>query len=292
VGFLIQQVLNGVMYGCTYSLIGIGFNLIFGVLNMINLAHGEVIMAGAFVGISLVLFLRAPLAVAFLGAMVAAALIGMLVERTCLRPLRRAHYMAPLLTTIGASIILLEVLIKLFSTEDRFFPNPFEFAQFRVWGLTVRVAYLITLLVSAALMLGLHLLISRTKLGRAIRAIAENGEAARLMGIPVDRLTSVTFGLASAIGGAAGVLIGVTSSIISATMGPELLLKGFVVIILGGLGSIPGAVIGGIVLGVVELVAVAYLPSLYRDFFSFGLLMAVLLIRPSGLFGSPVAERA
>ena len=290
--FLIQQLLNGVMYGCTYSLIGIGFNLIFGVLNMINLAHGEVIMAGAFVGISLVLFLHAPLVVAFLGAMVAAGLIGMLVERTCLRPLRRGHYMAPLLTTIGASIILLEVLIKLFSTEDRFFPNPFEFAQFRAWGLTVRVAYLITLLVSLALMVGLHLLISRTKLGRAIRAMAENAEAARLMGIPVDRLTSLTFGLASAIGGAAGVLIGITSSIIGTTMGPELLLKGFVVIILGGLGSIPGAAIGGVVLGVVELVTVAYLPSLYRDFFSFGLLMAVLLIRPSGLFGAQVAERA
>src|SRR5574337_788858 len=120
--FLFQQVLNGVMYGCTYALVGIGFNLIFGVLNMINLAHGEVIMAGAFVALGLVVVLHAPLVLGFLGAMVGAALIGMLVEWTCLRPVRHGHYMAPLLTTIGAGILILEVFIKVYSTDERFFP--------------------------------------------------------------------------------------------------------------------------------------------------------------------------
>ncbi len=280
------------MYGCTYALVGIGFNLVFGVMNMINLAHGEVIMAGAFIALALVVYLDAPLMVAGLAAAAACALIGMIVERTCLRPVRRAHYMAPLLTTIGASIVLLEIFIKIFSTDEWLFPTPFEFSQIKVSGLTIRVSYLITLGVSLALMVALHLWITRTRSGRAVRAIAENVDAARLMGINVNRLTSVTIALASALGAIAGVLVAVSSSIVSTTMGAEMLLKGFVVIVLGGLGSIPGAALGGVLLGIVEVVTVGYLPSLYRDFFSFGLLMVVLLVRPTGLMGKRVAERA
>jgi branched-chain amino acid transport system permease protein len=290
--FFLQQTLNGVMYGCTYALVGIGFNLVFGVLKMINLAHGQVIMAGAFVALALVTFLDAPLLLAAGAAAAACALIGIGIERACLRPVRRAHYMAPLLTTIGANIVILEIFIKLFSTEDRFFPTEFEFAQIRLSDITIRVPYLITLAVSLALMVGLHFWIRRTRTGRAVRAMAENSDAARLMGIDVDRLNSVTLALASALGGIAGVLVAVSSSIVSTTMGGELLLKGFVVIVLGGLGSIPGAALAGVLLGVVEVVTVAYLPSLYRDFFSFGLLMATLLLRPAGLMGTRVAERA
>ena len=290
--FLLQQILNGVMYGCTYALVGIGFNLVFGVMNTINLAHGETIMAGAFIALVLVVSLNTPLILAALMAALACAAIGMLIERTCLRPVRHAHYMAPLLTTLGASIVLLEIFIKIFSTEERLFPTQFEFAQVRIGGLTIRVSYLITLGASLVLMIALHLWITRTRTGRALRAVAENVDAARLMGIDVNRLTSLTFALASAIGCVAGVLVAVSSSLITPRIGSELLLKGFVVIILGGLGSIPGAVVGGILLGVVEVVTVAYLPSLYRDYFSFGLLMLILLLRPAGLAGKQVAERA
>ncbi len=290
--FLLQQILNGAMYGCTYALVGIGFNLVFGVMNTINLAHGETIMAGAFIALVLVVAFDAPLLVATLVAALACAVIGILIERLCVRPVRHAHYMAPLLTTLGASIVLLEVFIKIFSTEERLFPTDFEFAQLRIGELVVRVSYLITLGVSVALMLTLHLWINRTRTGRALRAMAENPEAARLMGIDVNRLASITFALASAIGCVAGILVAVSSNLISPTIGSEMLLKGFVVIILGGLGSIPGAVAGGILLGIVEVVTVAYFPSLYRDFFSFGLLMLMLLLRPAGLAGRQVAERA
>jgi branched-chain amino acid transport system permease protein len=290
--FLLQQILNGVMYGCTYALVGIGFNLVFGVMNTINLAHGETIMAGAFIALVLVVSLNMPLILAGLLAALACAAIGMLIERTCLRPVRNAHYMAPLLTTLGASIVLLEIFIKIFSTEEHLFPTLFEFAQVRIGDLTIRVPYLITLGVSVVLMIALHLWINRTRTGLALRALAENVDAARLMGINVNRLMSLTLALASAIGCVAGVLVAVSSSLITPRIGSELLLKGFVVIILGGLGSIPGAVAGGILLGVVEVVTVAYLPSLYRDYFSFGLLMLILLLRPAGLAGKQVAERA
>jgi branched-chain amino acid transport system permease protein len=290
--FLLQQILNGVMYGCTYALVGIGFNLVFGVMNTINLAHGETIMAGAFVALVLIVSLDMPLILAGLLAALACAAIGMFIERTCLRPVRNAHYMAPLLTTLGASIILLEIFIKIFSTEEQLFPTQFEFAQVRVGDLTIRVPYLITLGVSLVLMIALHLWIKRTRTGLALRALAENVDAARLMGISVNRLTSLTLALASAIGCVAGALVAISSSLITPRIGSELLLKGFVVIILGGLGSIPGAVVGGILLGVVEVVTVAYLPSLYRDYFSFGLLMLILLLRPAGLAGKQVAERA
>jgi branched-chain amino acid transport system permease protein len=290
--FLLQQILNGVMYGCTYALVGIGFNLVFGVMNTINLAHGETIMGGAFIALVLVVSLNMPLILAGLLAALACAAIGMLIERTCLRPVRNAHYMAPLLTTLGASIVLLEIFIKIFSTEEHLFPTQFEFAQVRIGDLTIRVPYLITLGVSVVLMIALHLWINRTRTGLALRALAENVDAARLMGINVNRLMSLTLGLASAIGCVAGVLVAVSSSLITPRIGSELLLKGFVVIILGGLGSITGAVAGGILLGVVEVVTVAYLPSLYRDYFSFGLLMLILLLRPAGLAGKQVAERA
>jgi branched-chain amino acid transport system permease protein len=290
--FLLQQILNGAMYGCTYALVGIGFNLVFGVMNMINLAYGEVIMAGAFIALALVVFLDTPLLLAGLAAAAACAVIGMIVEWTCLRPIRGAHYMAPLLTTIGASIVLLEIFIKIFSTEEWLFPTAFEFSQIKVAGLTVRVPYLIILGVSLTLMIALHFWITRTQNGRAVRAMAENVDAARLMGINVDALTSLTFALACALGAIAGVLIAISSSIVSTTLGSEMLLKGFVVIVLGGLGSIPGAALGGVLLGIVEGVTVAYLPSLYRDFFSFGLLMIMLMARPTGLMGKRIAERA
>jgi branched-chain amino acid transport system permease protein len=290
--FFVQQLLNGLMFGCTYALVGIGFNLIFGVMKLINLAHGQIIMAGAFIALALIVYYDVPLLLASLCAAVACGGIGLVIERICVRPVRHNDYMASLLTTIGAGIILQEVFIKLFSTEDRLFPTAFEFAQLKLAGFTLRVPYLITLAVSLVLMLGLHAWITRTRAGRAVRAMSENADAARLMGVNVDRLTCLTFALASAIGGIAGVLIAVSSSIISTTMGGEMLLKGFVVIILGGLGSIPGAALGGVLLGLVEVVTVAYLPSLYRDFFSFGLLMLMLICRPAGLLGVRLAERA
>jgi branched-chain amino acid transport system permease protein len=290
--FFVQQLLNGFMFGCTYALVGIGFNLIFGVMKLINLAHGQIIMAGAFIALTLIVYYDVSLLLASLCAAVACGGICLVIERICVRPVRRNDYMASLLTTIGAGIVLQEVFIKLFSTEDRLFPTAFEFAQLKLTGFTLRVPYLITLAVSLVLMLGLHAWITHTRAGRAVRAMSENADAARLMGVNVDRLTCLTFALASAIGGVAGVLIAVSSSIISTTMGGEMLLKGFVVIILGGLGSIPGAALGGVLLGLVEVMTVAYLPSLYRDFFSFGLLMLMLICRPAGLLGVRLAERA
>ncbi len=286
----LQALVNGIMYGGVYSLIGIGYTLIFGTMNQLNLAHGQVIVAGTFLGLSVILFLGSNLVVASVVSVVGAVVVGLVVERVCFRTLRRAHALAPLISTLGAGIFLEELMVRIFTSETRLYPNPLSMRRFEVGGLYFRADYVLILVVSVLLMVGLNLLISRTRIGLAMRAVAENPVASRLMGISLDRVGLVTFGIASGIGGAAGVLISMSTSSASPVMASFVTLKGLVVTVIGGMGSVRGAGIAGVLLGIVELESIMFFTARYRDAIAYALLFGFLLLRPMGLSGETVGR--
>jgi len=281
----VQALINGIMYGGIYALIGIGYTLIFGTMNQLNLAHGQVIVAGTFVGLTLILFFGSNLLVAAIVSVVGAVVVGVLVERICFRTLRRAHALAPLISTVGAGIFIEELLVRIYTSETRLYPNPLSMSRFDFLGLYLRADYVLVLVISLLLMLALNVMINRTRIGLAMRAVAENPVASRLMGISLDRVGVATFALASAVGGAAGVLISMSTTSASPVMAGYLTLKGLVVTVIGGMGSVRGAVIAGLLLGVVELEGIMFFTARYRDAIAYALLFGFLLLRPTGLSG-------
>jgi branched-chain amino acid transport system permease protein len=286
----LQQVLNGITQGGTYALVAIGYTLIFGVLEIINMAHGEVFMIGAMVGWALVTFLGWSLAPALVGAMVGSALAGALLEFTALRALRRkgVSNLAPLISTIGLALVLQNGMVRLVGGEPLSFRVPLSEGVIRLGPLQVTTAQLVVLGVSIGLMLALQWTLSKTRLGRAVRAVSENPETAALLGVNIAGVILATVMLASALGGAAGVLVGLSFVSVSAVMGLSYGLKGLAVIILGGLGNVKGAVAGGLIIGVLEALTVAYggpKGAGYKDAVAFGFLFLILILRPQGLFG-------
>jgi len=281
---------NGVMLGAVYALIAIGYTLIFGVLGVLHLAHGEVFMVGAFAGLVAV---RASgsilLAIAF--AMLVTAVLGMLIEYVAFRPLRGAHQLAPLATSIGAGIVLQETTRWYFGAEQQGFPPTLATDVWQLGPLRIASAQGFMLLAALALMAALHLFLSRTHAGRAIRATAEDPIAAALLGVNVSGAVIVCFLVGSALAGAAGVLVGIAYNSVHPFIGVQMGIKGLVVMMLGGLGNVPGAMLGGLVLGVLEVLGAGYLASSYRDAFAFGALMLILLVRPEGLLGLRTQRR-
>ncbi|HEX7638852.1 MAG TPA: branched-chain amino acid ABC transporter permease [Burkholderiaceae bacterium] len=288
-----QQLFNALSLGCVYALFALGFTLIFGVLGVINLSHGAVFMVGAYAALTAATRLHAPLAVAILVAFAFAGLVGVLIDRLVLRPLRArdAPHLIPMIATIGLGITMNSLVQGRFGAENQRFPD--EILPTRtldLGGVSVTVLELGIILVSFALMTVLLLVMRRTQLGRALRAIAESPKAARLLGIDVEGLFMLTAFVASGLGGIAGVLIGLYSDAVFPLMGQPILHKGIAVIILGGMGDITGAMIAGLFLGFAEVLSVAYVSSDMRDAVAFGMLFLVLLVRPKGLFGR-VQER-
>ena len=282
---LAQQLVNGIVLGATYALIAIGYTLIFGIVRVLHLAHGEVFVAGALAGLSLMVASGGSLALALAGSLVAAVGVGVLVERVALRPLRAEGHFAPILSTLGAAIILQDLAVKAFGGEPLGFP---EFAQPRVihmGPIAVPETHLVILATTVVLVAALHLLLRRTRLGRALRATAESPTLAALLGIRARQMTLWTIAVASALAGVAGLLVGIANNVVSPSAGFEVTLKGLVVMLFGGVGSVAGALVGGVILGLAEVLSVAYLAPTYRDAFAFLLLIAVLLARPRGLFG-------
>jgi branched-chain amino acid transport system permease protein len=265
-----------------------GYTLVFGVLHQLNLAHQAVFMLGAFAGWFIGVTLGMPLWAAVIGAIAAGALLGLGIERVAFAPLRNrpdSHF-AGLISSIALSIILVAVGLGVFGPDTvRFPPDAFPGGRLVVAGASISVLQLAILIVAVGLMLGLDWMVRSTRLGRAMRAIAENDRAARLLGVDVERVTMATYMLSSALGAAAGVLFALAFNSIRVEMGLGIELKGLAVIIVGGLGSVPGAMIGGILLGLVEVGTVAFIGSSWRDAIAFTLLFAVLLLRPQGLLG-------
>ena len=287
---LLQQLANGVMLGSTYALVAIGYALIFGVLRVLHLAHGEVFMVGAFVGVQAVIWFNVGPFVALIGGLIGAAVLGVILEFTAFRPIRKrsGSFLAPIVSSIGAGLVLQEVMTKLFGAEQIGFPEQFASKVYHLGFVSVSGAQLFILGVAFGAMVLLHLFVTRTRYGMAMRATAENLEVASFLGINVDNVILMTFLVASALAGIAGVLVGLNYNAISPFMGIDMTTKGLAVMLIGGLGSIYGAMAGGLLLGIVEVLSVAYLASSYRDAFAFCLMILVLLLRPRGLFATGV----
>lgn len=283
---LSQQLVNGVMLGSTYALVAIGYTLIFGVLRLLHLAHGEVFMVGAFAGLEVVLLWHQGPVLALIGGLAGAALAGMAIELVAFRPIRRRgnSHLAPIVSTIGIGLVLQELATKFFGAEQTAFPSDLQSRVYQFGVVTVTGAQIFILASGAVAMLALQQFVTRTRYGMAMRAMSENIQVASALGINVDTVSLVTFAVASGLAGIAGVLVGLNFSAISPFMGFDMGVKAMAVIVIGGLGSIYGAMAGGMILGIAEVFSVAYLQSSLRDAFAFGLMILVLIIRPRGLF--------
>lgn len=285
---LLQQIINGLAQGSIYSLVGIGFALIFGVLGLVHFAHGEVYMLGAFFGFILITVFHMNVFAALLIAIAGSALVGVLVEAVAFRPLRKAPDVAPMVCTLGLSVVLQNVAMLIWGSDTKSVPDVFDSSVIPFFSAQLSIPQLLIFGISLTLMVILQFILYRSKMGRAIRATAQNKDAAALMGVNINRVISATFALGSGLGGAAGVLVGLYYNAFYPTMGFMAGLKAFVATVLGGLTSVPGAVLGGLILGVVENLGAAYISSGYRDLIAFVILILVLLIKPSGLFGRGV----
>ena len=288
----IQQLVNGLMLGSTYSLVAIGYTLILGTLNLLHFAHGEVFMMGAFFGLLIVLFWNVNFYVASLGGTLGAALVGILVEALAIRPIKKGQHLAPLISTIGVTIILQEAAHYFSGGEPLSFPETVTVTNFDLGGIRITSVQITIFVLSILLMFVLHLFVKNTKMGKAMRATAESPTTATLLGISVNQVTIATFFIASALAGASGVLVGMSYNAVTPGMGVPMAIKGFAIMLLGGLGNIYGAMIGGLIVGGVEILSVGYLAPSYRDAFTFGLMILILIFRPSGILGVSLSKRA
>ena len=290
-----QQLLNALTLGSVYALFALGFTLVFGVLAVINLSHGALFMVGAYAALAMVTRLQAPLWLAMVGAMLVCGVLGLLIDMLILKPLRlrNAPHLIPMIATIGVSIMLTTTAQGLFGAEAMRFPEEtLPAGEFIIGEVHVRALEIAIVLISFILMAVMFSILKRSQLGRALRAISESPKAAWLLGIPVERLFHATSFVAAALGGIAGVLIALDFNAITPGMGQPMLHKGIAVIILGGMGDIRGALIGGLFLGFAEVISKAYLSSQMGDAVAFGLLFLILLVRPSGLFGRQLERKA
>ncbi|MDE2511955.1 MAG: branched-chain amino acid ABC transporter permease [Elusimicrobia bacterium] len=297
---LIQQIVNGLTLGAIYSLIALGYTLVYGILAMINFAHSEVLMLGSFFALGLATL--APglfgsgafgLAGMFAAGMLGAGLLNVLIERFAYRPLRDISRLAPLISAIGVSIVLQNAVFLWVSTQSLSFPQPVAIRQFDVAGASVSSLQLVILGAALVLMGLLHFFVEHTRMGKAMRACADDIQTAGLMGINADVVIAVTFFVGGALGGAAGVLYGMNYGSIKYNLGFLPGAKAFTAAVLGGIGNIRGAVLGGFILGFLEVLATGYIPNgaEWRDVVAFTVLIVVLLLRPSGLLGEKIAEK-
>ncbi|CAN5784824.1 ABC transporter permease [soil metagenome] len=279
-----DQTINGLVIGNIYALTAVGLALIFGVGNLINFAHGSVYMIGAYVGWVCVTQLHLPLAATFGVVAVLCGLLGMGIERIGLRRLQNSARIAPLLATIGISFVLDQLVQLIFSPNPQSFPNPLPTTRIQIGGVSIGMTDILIAAIGLSIGIILFLFLRYTKLGWALRATAQDRDAAQQMGVDVNRVNQAAFALAAILGGVAGMLIGLYFNTVYPTMSFQAGLKGFAANLLGGLGNIPGSIIGGLILGLVESYGVALFGATYRNLFAFVILIAVLVIRPNGLF--------
>jgi branched-chain amino acid transport system permease protein len=295
----LQQLINALSLGTIYSLFALGYALVFSVLGVLNLAHSAIFTSGAVIGLLLVNLYNAPLGLAFLGAMVGAGLLGVLLELVAFRPLRKrnAPRISQLISSIGAAILIVNgtqlLFTSLFGTTEAYFPRGLiDERPLVVGGLSLQPIRLVTLAVSLSLMLILQFLVTRTKIGLAMRAVAYNQRTSRLLGINVNLVFLFTFFVAGAFGGAGGLLYGLTFTRVTPFVGQDIALIGLTAIVLGGMGSIQGAVLGGFLVAIFQTFSIAIGSSSYRDAIVFIILFLILLVRPQGLLGQPEQNRA
>lgn len=286
-----QQLINGLSLGSIYALIALGYTMVYGIIKLINFAHGEVYMIGAFVGYSAITLLDVGLIPALLIAMTVSALLGVLIERVAYKPLRNSSRITALITAIGVSYLIQNGMIQWVGPNVRSFPQVLTNVRYDLGLFSISRIQLIIFATTIVLMLALQIIVQKTKMGKAMRAVSIDSEAAQLMGINVDNVISFTFVLGSALAGAGGVLVGLFYNTINPMMGFLPGLKAFIAAVLGGIGIIPGALLGGVIIGLIETMVVAYGNSLLRDAVVFGILILILLVRPSGILGKTSKEK-
>jgi len=288
---LVQQLINGISLGSIYALIALGYTMVYGIIKLINFAHGDIYMVGAYVAFFATTSLNLSFFPALLLAMIVAAIFGVIIERLAYRPLRYAPRIAILITAIGVSLLLEYGGILLLSPQPRTFPALFNAEVYTFGNIVVNSQQVLILAVALSLMVILTYVVQRTKIGKAMRAVSFDTDAAKLMGIDVDRVISITFAIGSALAAAAGMLVGVYYNSIDPLMGILPGLKAFVAAVLGGIGIIPGAMVGGILLGIIEALVSGFISSTFRDAAAFAILIIILLFKPSGLLGKNVREK-
>jgi branched-chain amino acid transport system permease protein len=302
--FFVQQLVNGLTLGSVYALIALGYSMVYGILKLLNFAHGEVYMVGAFIGYGVLTVLggaadpavAVPLliVVMFLAAMVGCGLLGVVIERFAYRPLRDAPRIAPLISALGVSFFLQSSALLLFTARFRSYDTArmISFSTgLDVGPLRISLVRILVIVTAVALMVGLSLLVGRSRLGRAIRATAFDREAAAMMGVDVDKVIVATFFIGSALAGAGGVMFGLVFSNVYHLMGFTAGLKGFTAAVVGGIGSVPGAMLGGLLIGLAEAFAAGYVSSTFQDLIVFLILVAVMLLRPRGLLGAAALDK-
>jgi len=289
----LQQLVNGLAIGSIYALIALGYTMVYGIIQLINFAHGDVLMIGAFIGYFATTTFHLGFVPALILAMAACALLGVIIERVAYRPLRNSPRITLLITAIGVSLVLEYTMVRLVGPGVRAYPplTGFLDGAFTIGGVNIKNIQIVIVGVSVTLMLLLQFVVKGTSTGKAMRAVSQDPEAARLMGISVDKTISLTFAIGSALAGAAGVLLGVYYNSIQPLMGISYGLKAFVAAVFGGIGLIPGALVGGYAIGLLETLVKGSGFSMFSDGVVYAVLIIVLIVRPTGLMGKNVREK-
>lgn len=287
----LQQLINGLSVGAIYALIAVGFSLVYGVLNLVNFAHGDVLMAGTFLSVYLYMTEHWPLILSAIAGILAGTVLSILVELLTARPVRNAPRLTPMITTLGAALIIRSVVQDRSGSATRPFQTSLSGKAFHVGGLRITWISIVTIVTGVVVVAAFGAYLKYRKSGYGIRAAAQDLDTSALMGVPIDRTIVVMFAVGGALGVVGGLLYAAQVQAAYLSFGFAILLKGFVAAILGGIGNLKGALVGGLVLGVVESVVGSYLSSSYLDAIAFALLIVVLLVKPNGLLGAQVQER-
>lgn len=287
----IQTLISGLSLGSIYALIALGYTMVYGIAKMLNFAHGDIIMIGAYAAIVAVAQMGLPPLVAVLVSILVCVLLGVVIEFLAYKPLRQAPSLSVLITAIGVSYLLQNAALLIFGSQQKAFPTVLELGSLQLGPVTVDGITVLTLLTTAVIMLVLTFFINRTKLGKAMRAVSEDKAAASLMGISVNRTITLTFAIGSALAAFASVFYGMAYIYIKPTTGAMPGIKAFTAAVFGGIGSIPGAMLGGILLGMIEQFSKTYISTLWADAIVFGVLVVVLVVRPTGLLGKKISEK-
>ncbi len=289
----ISNLISGIRLGSIYAIIALGYTMVYGIAKMLNFAHGDVIMIGAYVAFIALYRAGLPLIVAVLISIVICTLLGVIIERLAYKPLRQASSLAVLITAIGVSYFLQNAALLIWGSAAKIFPTILDFGSISLFNNQLNISYqmLITIFSCIIIMVGLNLFVKKTKIGKAMRACSEDKEAAALMGINVNNIISLTFAIGSGLAAIAAVLLCATYPSVTPTLGSMPGIKAFTAAVIGGIGSIPGALLGGLLLGVIEILVKAYGLSELSDAIAFGVLILVLLFKPTGLLGKKVKEK-